>query len=162
MKNVVMGGWRRKLIRDWAPWVTLALALAIVLCSNEDVLRSVRADVGVAQVGIGTAILGIVLAGLAILVAFLDEKYIELLEKIPPGLIADLWVFKYAAIVAIVCAAMGMLLVLFADLPLWALRMLFIIALWSFGYLLWLLYDVIKFIAEHAKARAVQIRKKQE
>jgi hypothetical protein len=155
-----MGGWFRETIRDPAPWVTLAISAIVAFCGNEEVLRSVRIDVGVAQVGIGTALLGIVLAGLAILIVFLDEEYIKLLQQVPPGIDADLWPFKYTALIAIMCAAFGMLLIVIGKPHPLIFRIILWLSLWSFSYLLWLFYDVIKFVIEHAKARIMQIQKR--
>jgi hypothetical protein len=161
MKRVdkIMGGWFPKIIRDPALWITLIVSLAIAFAGDEEVLRSVRVDVGVAQVQIGTALLGIVLAGLAILVVFLDEKYIALLEKVPPGFDADLWTFKFTALVAIICATFGMVLIILGMPQVLVFRIVFWLSLWSFSYLLWVVFDLVKFIAGHAKARMKQIQK---
>jgi len=157
--NKRMGGWTKKVIFDPALWITLLVSLAIALLGNEGVLRSASTEVGLAQVQIGTALLGIVIAGLAILVIFLDERYIALLEKVSPGFEADLWPFKYTALIAIICAAFGMLLIFVGSPPPIIFRIIFWLSLWSFSYLLWILFDLVKFIAEHAKARIKQIQK---
>lgn len=155
-----MGGWLRATIADPALWVTFVISLVIAFVGNEDVLRSARVDVGIAQVGIGTALLGIVLAGLTILIVFLDEEYIKLLEQVPPGIDADLWPFKYTALIAIICAAFGMLLIVIGKPHPLVFRIILLLSLWSFSYLLWLFYDLIKFVIEHAKARIIQIQKR--
>lgn len=160
--NKAMGGWFRATIRDPALWVTLVVSLAIAFIGNETILRAARIDIGMAQVGIGTALLGIVLAGLSILIVFLSEDYIKLLERVPPGVDADLWPFKYTALIAIICAAFGMLLILIGEPPPLIFRIALGLSLWSFSYLLWLLYDVVKFINGHIKARIMQIQKGQK
>lgn len=164
MKHIdkVMGGWLWKTIFDPAPWITLIVSIAISLFGDEDVLRSIRVDVGAAQVQIGAALLGIILAGLAILVVFLDEKYIKLLEQVPPGIDADLWPFKFTALIAIICVAFGMALILIGEPSVLIFRIVFCLSLWSFSYLLWALFDLVKFIAGHAKARVKQIQKKRQ
>ena len=154
-----MGGWFWKTLRDPALWVTLVISAIVAFCGNESILRSVRIDVGVAQVGLGTALLGIVLAGLAIFIVFLDEEYIKLLEKEPPGIDADLWPFKYIGLIAIICAAFGMLLIVMGEPHPTIFRIILWLSLWSFSYLLWVFYDVIKFVVGHAKARVMQIQK---
>jgi len=159
MKRTRMGGWFKETIRDPAFWVTLVVSFLIACLGDETGLRSVQTDIGIAQVGIGTALLGIVLAGLSILIVFLDEEYIKLLEQVPPGIDADLWPFKYTALVAIICAAFGMLLILIGSPPPLIFRAVLGFSLWSFSYLLWLFYDVIKFVIGHAKARVMQIQK---
>jgi hypothetical protein len=158
--NKIMGGWFRKTMCDPALWVTFIASLAVAFGGDEEVLRSVSVDVGMAQVQIGTALLGIVIAGLAILVVFLDEEYIKLLEQVPPGFEADLWPFKFIALIAIICAAFGMALILFGNPPALIFRIVLCLSLWSFSYLLWILFDLVKFIAGHAKARMKQIQKR--
>ena len=37
-------------------------------------------------------------------------------------------------------------------------RFILCVALWSFSYLLWQIYELVKFLAAHAKARAKQIQ----
>jgi len=156
----IMGGWFRKIIFDPALWVTLVVSLVIAFVGNEAVLRSASTNIGIAQVGIGTALLGVALAGLAILVVFLDEEYIALLEKVSPGVEADLWPFKYIALIAIFCAAFGMALIIIGNPPTLVFRIILWLSLWSFSYLLWIFYDLVKFVFEHAKARIKQIQKK--
>jgi hypothetical protein len=159
----VMGGWLRKTLLDPALWITLPVAFCISFLGSEEVLRAARVDVGLAQVGIGTALLGIVLAGLSVLVAFLNEEYVQLLEKVGQGFDADLWPFKWTALIAILCAAFGMGLLLIGDhLTPVVFRLILALSLWSFSYLLWILYHLVEFIAGHAKARAVQLDKKKK
>ncbi len=154
-----MAGWFRKTICGLDLWCTFAISLAIAVFGNEETLRNVSSNIGLAQVQIGTALLGIVLAGLAILVVFLDEKYIKLLEQISPGFDADLWPFKATAFIAIVCAAFGMVLIIIGDPSEIVFRSVLFFSLWSFSYLLWNMFDLIKFIAGHAKNRIEQINK---
>jgi hypothetical protein len=161
-RKTAMGGWRPKTIADPALWVTLLVSASVAFAGNEAVLRSARTDVGIAQVGIGTALLGVALAGLAVLVAFLDEEYIRLLEQVSPGIDADLWPFKYTALIAAVCAAFGMALLIIGNPPAPVFRVVLWLSLWSFSYLLWAFLDLVKFVTEHAKTRVRQIQKKHD
>lgn len=153
-----MGGWLRKTVLDWALLFSAIPCGLIAYFTDDKTMRAVRVDVGMAQVGVGTALLGIILAGLAILVVFLDKRYIAVLQKVEPGIDADLWPFKYTALIAIICAAFGMGLIVLGTPPLVILRIVFGLSLWSFAYLLWVLFDLVKFVAGHAKARAVQLQ----
>ena len=164
MKNIdkSMGGWLRKTILDPALWATLVIAALIASLGNEHVLQSETVAVGTAEVAMAGALLGIVLAGLAILVVFLDEKYIALLQQVPPGFDADLWPFKFTALLSIICKAFGMSLILIGNPTSLVLRIVLGFSLWSFSYLLWTMYDLVKFIAGHAKARVTQIQKKND
>src|SRR4030042_2315136 len=156
--NKVMSGWLKDTILDPALWITLVASGLIAFLGNENALRLVKVNAGTAMVAMISALLGIVLAGLAIFVAFLDKKYIALLEKVF-GMDADLWPFKWTAIIAILCVAFGMGLILLGEPPTLVFRLILWGALWSFSYLLWEIYELVKFLAEHVKARAKQIQK---
>ena len=88
-----MTGWFKETILDPALLITLIASALIAFLGNENVLRSVRVDVGFALVEMGAVLLGIILAGLAIFVVFLDKKYIALIEKYFK-VETELWPFK--------------------------------------------------------------------
>ena len=152
-----MSGWLKDTIKDPALWITLIASALIAFLGNENVLRSVRVDVGSALVEMSAALLGIILAGLAIFVVFLDKKYVALIEKYFK-VETELWPFKWTAIIAIVCLLFGMGLLLLGEPHALFFRLILCGALWSFTYLLWQIYELVKFLAEHAKARAKQIQ----
>jgi hypothetical protein len=156
--NKPMGGWLKDIIFDYSWMISLVISGLIASLGNENVLRLARIDVGIAMVGMSGALLGIVLAGLAIFVAFLDKKYVKLLEQIF-GMEANLMPFKWTAIIAILCVGIGMGLIVLGEPSVNIFRLIFGIALWVFIYLLWQIYELVKFLAEHAKARVMQIQK---
>ena len=92
---------------------------------------------------------------LAIFIVFLDKKYITLLEKYF-SIDAELWAFKWVAIIAIICLSFGMGLILIGEPSSIIFRLVLFGALWSFSYLLWEIYELVKYLAEHAKARVKQ------
>jgi len=152
-----MSGWLKDTIIDPALWITLIVSALIAFLGNENVLRSVRVDVGFALVEMSATLLGIILAGLAIFVVFLDKKYIALIEKYFK-VETELWPFKWTAIIAILCLVFGIGLILLGEPPALVFQFVLLGALWSFLYLLWEIYELVKFLAEHAKARAKQIQ----
>lgn len=153
----LMNGWFKETVLDKALYITLVAAALIAFLGDEKVLRSVRIDVGLALIEMGATLLGIVLAGFAIFVVFLDKKYIDLLEK-AFGIEADIWPFKWVAIIAIVCLLFGMVFIVLGEPSTLVFRLLVMGALWSFFYLLWEIYELVKFLAGHVKARAKQIQ----
>ena len=153
----VMSGWLKDTILDPALWITLIVSALIAFLGNENVLRSVRVDVGFALVEMSATLLGIILAGLAIFVVFLDRKYVALIEKYFK-VETELWPFKWTAIIAILCLVFGIGLILLGEPPALVFQFVLLGALWSFSYLLWQIYELVKFLAEHAKARAKQIQ----
>ena len=152
-----MHGWFKDTILDPALWITLIASALIAFLGNENVLRSVRVDVGFALVEMSATLLGIILAGLAIFVVFLDKKYVALIEKYFK-VETELWPFKWTAIIAILCLVFGIGLILLGEPPALVFQFVFLGALWSFFYLLWQIYELIRFLAEHAKTRAKQIQ----
>jgi len=153
----VMSGWLKDTIIDPALWITLIASALIAFLGNESVLRSVRVDVGSALVEMSAALLGIILAGLAIFVVFLDKKFVALIERFFK-LETELWPFKWTAIIAIVCLLFGMGLLLLGEPHALFFRFILCGALWSFTYLLWQIYELVKFLAGYAKTRAKQIQ----
>ena len=150
----------KDIVIDKALWITLIISGLIAFLGNESVLRSARVAIGSAQVEMSSALLGLVLAGLAIFIVFLDKKYVALIERIF-GVGTELIPFKLTAIVAILCLGFGMLLILLGEPSALFFRFVLLGALWSFTYLLWQIYELVKFLAEHAKARAKQIQKEE-
>jgi len=152
-----MSGWLKDTVLDYALWITLIIAALVSFLGDEEVLRLARVNAGTALVEMGAVVLGIILAGLAIFVVFLDKKYIELLEKYF-SIETEIWPFKWTAIIAILCLGFGLGLILLGEPSTLVFRFVFCGALWSFTYLLWQIYELVKFLAEHAKLRAKQIQ----
>jgi len=153
----VMNGWFKDTILDPALWITIIATALIAFLWDESTLLSVRINVGTALVAMSATLLGIILAGLAIFVVFLDKKYIALIEKYFK-IETELWPFKWTALIAILCVAFGMVLILLGEPCTLLFRFIIWGALWSFSYLLWQIYELVKFLTEHAKARAKQIQ----
>ena len=151
----------RDFIKDKTLYMTLGISALIAIFSNLDYLRSVMVPVGSAMVEMSGALLGIVLAGLAIFIVFLDKNYIALIEKFYK--IGDeLFPIKMVVILNITCLAFGLGLIILGEPPNVILRIVFGAALWNFSYLLWQIYELVKWLLGHAKARAMQIRKEVE
>ncbi len=155
--NNAMDGWLKEVIIDPALWITFVLTGLIAFLGDENVLRSARVNIGAAQVEMSAALLGIILAGLAIFIVFLDKKYVALIESVF-GIKSELVPFKLTAIVAILCVGFGMGLILIGEPSIIVFRFVLWGALWSFAYLLWQIFELVKFLIEHAKTRAKQIQ----
>ncbi len=152
-----MNGWFKDTVLDRALWITIIASALIAFLGDECALRSVRVALGSALVEMSATLLGIIIAGLAIFVVFLDKKYVALIEKYFK-IETELWPFKWTAIIAILCLAFGIGLILLGDPPVLVFRFVLWGALWNFSYLLWEIYELVKFLAGHAKARSKQIQ----
>ncbi len=143
--------------KDIYLYITLVLSGLIAYFSNEEFLRSVVVSAGAAMVEMSGALLGIVLAGLAIFIVFLDRKYIGLIEQVI-GFSNELFPIKTVAFLTILCLVFGLGLIILGEPSNLILRIAIGIALWIYLYLLVQIWELIKWLVEHAKARAMQIQ----
>lgn len=169
-----VGGHGKRLIGDPALWVTFGIVAVAAFLLGDDRIRTVSGLVGSAQAQVGTALLGVVVAGLAIFAVFLDEEYVALLDAEPPGPDADIAPFIITGFVAALSAALGIALIIVGAIPpastgLWVrlgisgpslLAAVFLVSLWSFLYLLWHTFDLVVFLMGHARVRIALLRRR--
>lgn len=157
----LLGGWLNETVRGWELWITCAVSAAVAVLGDEQGLRAASGLLGAAQLQVGTALMGVVLAAMAILIAFLNDEYVELLAEREPGIMADLAPFQYTAFIGAVSAALGaaMILVGSPEDP-GTLRAVLFLALWSFLYLLWIMLDLVGMVTKHARNRVAQIQRR--
>ena len=148
-------------LKDIFLYITLVLSGLIAYFSNEEFLRSVIVAAGAAIVEMSGALIGIVLAGLAIFLVFLDKKYIELVEQVV-GYSNEFVPIKTVALLSILCLAFGLGLIILGEPPSLILRVIIGTALWIYFYLLVQIWELVKWLIEHAKARTMQIQKEAE
>jgi hypothetical protein len=151
----------KDILKDYSFWITLVLSGLITCFGDEIILRSMKVNLGIAMVGVSSALLGIVIAGLSIFLAFMDKKYLSLIDQIF-GIGNELFPIKVTTVTAILCLSFSLGLILIGNPPSLVFRLILIGALWSYSYLLWQIYELVKWLIEHAKARAMQIRKEEE
>jgi hypothetical protein len=159
--NNKMCGWLKETLTDPCLYITFIVSGLISLLGNYRALYSVRVDIGNSLLQINGVLLGIILAGLAVFVVLLDKKYIKLIERVY-NIESELWPFKWTAIISIVCIIFGMGLIIIGNPYHILFRLILWGGLWSFAYLLWQIYELIKFLAGHAKTRAKQIQMEEE
>lgn len=161
MKNKLMGGWFKATITDKFLWITLAASALIACFGNEPILRTAMNNIGQAMVNLSSALLGIVIAGLAIFIVFLDKKYVALLKRVT-DIEKNLWPFKWVAMLTVLSLILGMVLLIIGNPPTLIFRIIIGFALWSYFYLLLEIYWLIKFLTGHLKVRAKQIELEDE
>jgi hypothetical protein len=144
-------------VKDLSLWITLAIALLIALLGDENVLRSIMVNLGLAMTAISSTLLGVIIAGFSIFIAFLNKKYILLIDNIF-GIGNELLPIKVTTFLALISISFSLGLILIGYPPVVLLRLLFIGALWSYFYLLWQIWELVQWLVEHAKTRAMQIR----
>lgn len=104
--RLVLKNWRGILVHwDWP--VALATGLVVTFLSDECQLREHYREALLAEVGVAAGLLGIVLAGLALVVAFLDDDLIVFLHETGDGLAEDVFPFSFTALLAAGTALAG-------------------------------------------------------
>ncbi|OGN89873.1 MAG: hypothetical protein A2158_04535 [Chloroflexi bacterium RBG_13_46_14] len=156
MKNRIMGGWFKETIADKFLYITLVLSVLLGWLGDEQILRDSQCNIGSAMVDLSGALLGIVIAGLAIFIVFLDIKYLELLKQIT-DIERNIWPFKWVSVLTILSLVLGMLLLVIGNPPTIILRTIITVSIWSYLYLLIEMYRLIKFLTGHLRNRVKQL-----
>ena len=121
-------------------------------------VKNMAVPLATAELGVAAALLGVVLAGLAIIVVFLNEDYVELLSRVEGGVEADFFPFWFTAALAVVAVVLASVTLIVAErlLPL-ALRLLVGISFWLFLWTLFATLNLVAFVGAHGSNRALQI-----
>jgi hypothetical protein len=152
--------WRlRSQIISWDLLVAAGLTCVGVLFASCSTLESVLSDLLVAEFGLIGAVLGVVIAGLAIVVAFLSRQYARILVRSEEGPIGDLWPFWFvAALSASAVLAAGAGLVLIAQEPSLR-RAVFGVTTFLSSYAVLATVNLVAFVAQQGVTRAWQLSK---
>ena len=161
-QNKTESQWGYKdIFKDPSIYITLLIAGLIAMLGNETVLRCIHVELGIAMTAISSTLLGIIIAGLAIFLAFLDKKYIALIDEVF-GIGKELLPIKVTTILAIICLSLSLGLILIGNPITIVFRLILLFALWSYSYLLWQIWELVQWLVEHAKARAMQVRNEEK
>lgn len=168
MTEPIVGFWhalwrhRRAVFLSWDVWSAVVLgALGATIVPEPLLLRAATqvASIGLTIMG---AILGVILAGLAIVVVFLDREYLKVLER-AGGVHADFFPFWFTAALAVVTVVLDVALVLIAEaLPHAALRIAVGVVLWFALWTLFATLNLVAFVGAHGENRALQILKSEQ
>src|SRR5689334_7503249 len=91
---------RRRDLLGWDLVIAAALTAAAVVFVESETLKNVLTELLVAEFGLIGAVLGVVVAGLAIVVAFLSREYAKVLMEAEDAPIGDFWPFWFVAALA--------------------------------------------------------------
>jgi hypothetical protein len=120
---------RSKIVFSWdAGGATVAAILAVWLPSDQQV-ASLATPLAGAALGVGSALVGVVVAGLAVVVAFLDDEFLGVMDEGTErygGVEGQLFPFWFVTATGVATLLLSVLLLLAAAvLPPVALRLLF-------------------------------------
>ena len=147
--------------RYWRTWVRLDLLIAIltgfVLAVTPEIaqLESRYELIMATQIGVAVSLLGLVLAGLSIVVAFLSGSLMAIMDAIDDGLSEDVWPFSFAALLAFLTAtvSLGALILVPADNSAWiraSVGVTWALFFWTVSSTL----SLIRVVYEYGKVRA--------
>lgn len=112
-----------------------------------------------AIVSVMSSIIGIVLAGLAVVTAFLDRNYVTVLDRVGHGVATEVFNFRYPAVAAIISVIFSVVLIV-AQNETWypgAYRWLMAITIFFFLYTLFIMLNLIASIGGHLMNRSAQL-----
>lgn len=144
----------------WDLFLAAIITAAGVVFVNSDTLKNVLSNLLVAEFGLIGAVLGVVVAGLAIVVAFLSREYAKVLTKADDGPIGDFWPFWFvAAIAATAVLAAGAGLVVADQWPCLR-RTVFGVTTFFSTYAVLATVNLVAFVTQQGVTRAWQLARK--
>ena len=142
---------------SWDLWLSALLAIltGLLLTPSPTVLF----QVATVEVGVASALVGVILAGLAIITAFLDERYVALLAKSHEGVMPEVFHFKLTATAAVASVVFNLGLIMVKDASWLAGYRALALALsvWLFTYALFCTLNLISLVGGHLALRETQV-----
>jgi hypothetical protein len=120
---------RSKIVFSWDFAAAVAAGLAALVLPSDAQVATLSNPLAGAALGVGLALVGVVVAGLAVVVAFLDDEFLALMDQATQrygGVEGQLFPFWFVTATGIATILLSALLLLTHDvLPLPALRFAF-------------------------------------
>lgn len=157
-------GWaqRRSILLGWDLYASAVLACVAAVFTQDSRLRSVG-ELAVAAIGVSAALLGVVLAGLAVLVSFLNAEYMQAASKAPGGVEGTFFPFWFTAALAVWSVVMSSFVLVVGDCHSETVaRVLLGLTAWPFLWTLFATLNLVPLVAAHGSNRALQSRKERE
>jgi hypothetical protein len=144
----------------WLGWdivLSAVITAAGVLLIKDSTLKGTMSTLLAAEFGLAGAVLGVVIAGLAIIVGFLGREYAALITESEGGAMGDFWPFWFVAALgatAVIAAGAGLLLI--AQVPC-SRRAVFGVTTFFASYATLATVNLVAFVAEQGVTRAWQL-----
>jgi hypothetical protein len=149
------GDWRNTFLRPWDFRLALiTFVLVFVLAGKNAKLRASPHLLDV-SIGLGIAVLAVVLAALSILVAFLTEDYAQILASAKPGVSGAIRPYAETALVSGLTTVVSVAGLFFWPIaPAWGRALTLAVAL---GFTVWAVVGTVELVgitANHGRLRA--------
>lgn len=151
--------YRSQIFTAWDVWAALVLAGGLAYLTPEVKPEGVIVTLARVQLGVATALFGVVLAGLAVIVAFLHEDYLAVLSSAGEGLEEDFFPFWFTAALAVLSIVLDLIVIIASQTVLVyvpAGLVTFVVS-WVFLWTLFAALNLVPFTAAHGINRALQV-----
>ncbi|MTD46846.1 hypothetical protein GKE82_21755 [Conexibacter sp. W3-3-2] len=161
VKNLFATTWeQRQHLLGWDLAVAVIVTAAGTTLVKSSTLSATLPNLLIAEFGLIGAVLGVVVAGLAIVVAFLSREYAVVLDRDTEGPIAEFWPFWFVAAIAasaVVCAGAGLIV---AEQVPCARRAVFGVTTFLSVYAVAATVNLVAFVAQQGVTRAWQLARR--
>lgn len=142
---------------SWDLWLSTLLAIltGVLVTPSPTVLF----QVATVEVGVASALVGVILAGLAIITAFLDKRYVAVLAKTHEGVMPEVFHFKLTATAAVASVVFNLAVIIVKDAR-WLAdyrAVALAVSLWLFTYSLFCTLNLISLVGGHLGLRETQV-----
>lgn len=149
---------RREVLLSWDIGVSLLVSSLAGVFTPEIAIERNLTYIAGTELGVASVLVGIILAGLAILVVFLNEEYLAILSRTKGGLQADIFPFWFTGALGVLSISFNVLVILFgADLVVGVQRIVLGASTWFFLWTVFAVLNLIAFVAGHVANRSRQI-----
>ena len=158
VKGFLKTTWQQRV--HWLGWdlfIAVAATVLAVLFVKSKTLDATLKGLLTAEFGLIGAVLGVAVAGLAIVVAFLSREYAQVLVRADDGPIGDFWPFWFVATTAgaaVIAAGAGMLVI--SQAPCWQ-RTVFGVTTFLSTYAVLATVNLVGFVVQQGVTRAWQL-----
>ena len=97
----------RSILLQWDVAISIVLGLLCSILPGEQNITGRYTEILVAEAGIATGLLGVVLGSLAILMSFMSERALLVMAKTGRGLSEDIFPYSYTALVCVLAILSG-------------------------------------------------------
>lgn len=149
---------RSQVLRAWDWPAAAGLTFLALLVVELDTLKEALPELLVVEAGLLAGLLGVLIAGFAIIIVFLHRDFVRILARTKGGVVGDFFPFWYiAALAAVAILASGSGVLLVHQATEMQLRILFGVTTFLSSYTLFALVNVVGFITLQGTNRATQL-----